>query len=578
MMDHRNRAKLIDVPERRDLVQPLEFREDAANGDIILEGYAATWDPYDCYGGPERGGWVEQIDPSAVKRTLAEKPDLMLLINHEGLPIARTTSGNLDLSTDSHGLFVRARLDPSDPDVQRLAPKMKNRGKGNRPLMDEMSFAFRVKDQDWDQNYTNRKITELSLQKGDVSVVNYGMNPNTRTALNDAMGSLTSLSDKELVEVRNSAPPQVAEAIDILRRAWRSGEKPPNDPDSDDDPDKKKAKKHNNEKGDDLNGRGATVDFNGSHLLYDGQCVTCSSTRMGMAEGTPYADPGYLDSERQAASNNGVQRLPMDETHVRASWTHVQQPKNQRGYSIDQLASIKVALRAARKKFGQDDEKPADQADKDQDKDKVTDKKSQAEAGTPVEISHIEQVRKFGGGVTLVAVMTDGTRTPLPSFRTDAAPPVPTAAIPALDASKLVSGVSGFLGFGQDARMTETENGKKVVHPDDDDDDDEDRAGKPPWVKDDDDDDEDEKKGKVPPQFIDQIHDKEKGKDKGDDAGNDDDPKKKKGDPSPKGDQRDDDEPDKRSIEDRLAAIRRPGDLPPKVSVSDGLAYIKSLA
>ena len=38
------------------------------------------------------------------------------------------------------------------------------------------------------------------------------------------------------------------------------------------------------------------------------------------------------------------------------------------------------------------------------------------------EFSHYESVRQLGGGVTLVAVMNDGSRTPLPSFRDTGSP------------------------------------------------------------------------------------------------------------------------------------------------------------
>jgi hypothetical protein len=33
--------------------------------------------------------------------------------------------------------------------------------------------------QDWNSDRSERKITEVSLDRGDVSVVNYGANPNT---------------------------------------------------------------------------------------------------------------------------------------------------------------------------------------------------------------------------------------------------------------------------------------------------------------------------------------------------------------------------------------------------------------
>lgn len=177
MRDSTKRGQLVDVREVRHAPQ-FELRADNSD-ELTLTGYASTFEPYDMYGGPARGGWIEQLDKKAFTRTLRESPDLHLLINHEGAPLARTKSGTLTLSVDRKGLKVSARLDRADPDVQRLESKMK------RGDMDEMSFAFRVKNQTWsaaagfDDPQSYRLITEVSLHKGDVSVVNFGANPTT---------------------------------------------------------------------------------------------------------------------------------------------------------------------------------------------------------------------------------------------------------------------------------------------------------------------------------------------------------------------------------------------------------------
>lgn len=174
-----------DAPERRGLaVTDFEMRK---SGDkLSLTGYASVFEArYDIYGGPSKGGWTEVVDRSAFDVTLREKPDLHLLINHEGLPLARTKSGTLLLSTDKVGLRVEAPdLDRRDPDVQRLEIKME------RGDLDEMSFAFRVKDDDWDDDTDERRLLEVSLHKGDVSVVNFGANPATSAQLNSALAQL----------------------------------------------------------------------------------------------------------------------------------------------------------------------------------------------------------------------------------------------------------------------------------------------------------------------------------------------------------------------------------------------------
>jgi HK97 family phage prohead protease len=234
MNPFKNRERILDVREERTGATPFEFREDAATGYVILRGYAATYEPYDCYGGPDAGGWVEQLRANSFDRTLQANPDVMLLLNHTGAPLARTKSGTMTLSADRRGLIVEARLDPSDPDVQALLPKMR------RGDLDEMSFAFRVKDQEWDANYTHRTITEVSLQKGDVSVVNYGMNPNTRVAIAEGtVGALASLSGRQLAELRRLDGDLIDRAIDNLNRAKDSAMLP-QEKDAMDDEDKDK--------------------------------------------------------------------------------------------------------------------------------------------------------------------------------------------------------------------------------------------------------------------------------------------------------------------------------------------------
>lgn len=222
----RNRpTQITDAPEHREIpIERIELRDGDGDDDneIVLEGYASTFEEYDMYGGPQSYGWIERIDPKAFDITLREKPDLHLLINHAGMPLARTKSGNLDLKADGTGLKVTARLDKRDPEVQSLAVKME------RGDMDEMSFAFRVKAQEWraadgfeDDNQSYRTITEVSLHKGDVSVVNWGANPNTSVGLRslpDAVKMLADADADELAEVRSADGDLLVRAVENLSK------------------------------------------------------------------------------------------------------------------------------------------------------------------------------------------------------------------------------------------------------------------------------------------------------------------------------------------------------------------------
>jgi HK97 family phage prohead protease len=158
--------------EMRTVAASFELRGDAAAP--VLEGYAATFNQeYDL--GPFR----ERIHPDAFSRTLSVGADVRLLVDHAGQPLARTKSGTLTLSTDRRGIRARATLDPSDPDVQRLLPKMR------RGDLDQMSFAFRVPKggESWSDDMSLRTLNEVNLAGGDVSVVTYPANPDTSVSV-----------------------------------------------------------------------------------------------------------------------------------------------------------------------------------------------------------------------------------------------------------------------------------------------------------------------------------------------------------------------------------------------------------
>lgn len=210
-----DRHQLRDAPERRSIAADgFEIR---SKGDgLALTGYASVFDNgYQVLGGPPYG-WVERVDKRAFDTTLAAKPDLHLLINHEGMPLARTKSGTLRLSTDSKGLLVEADLDRRDPDVQRLETKME------RGDMDEMSFAFRVKADQWSDDDTERTLTEVSLHKGDVSVVNFGANPATSAQLNsmqEALDLLANVDPEQAMAEMRSGDTRAMERLTAARES-----------------------------------------------------------------------------------------------------------------------------------------------------------------------------------------------------------------------------------------------------------------------------------------------------------------------------------------------------------------------
>jgi len=193
----------------------VEERNSNDNDTLLFTGYASVFNkPYGVR--DSRGQYNETIKPGAFKKTLKEQDDVRFLVNHDGIPLARTSSGTLELEEDDYGLFVRAELDPSNPTVAEVASAMK------RGDLNEMSFAFAAIKDNFDQNGENREVNEARLF--DVSVVTYPANPWAGAKLRGV--DIENLH-KELVEARSGEQAteilesfinQVAESDDVDKK------------------------------------------------------------------------------------------------------------------------------------------------------------------------------------------------------------------------------------------------------------------------------------------------------------------------------------------------------------------------
>jgi HK97 family phage prohead protease len=160
---------------------PAEIRSDDAGLHVV--GYAAVFNQETDIGGMFR----EVIAPGAFSEAIG-RDDVVFLINHDGLPLARTRSGTLKLTQDDHGLRMETTLDPDDPDVKAIAGKMK------RGDLDKMSFAFFPEVQVWDEsgNIPLRTIRKAALY--DVSVVTTPAYAGTEIALRSLAASRATRS------------------------------------------------------------------------------------------------------------------------------------------------------------------------------------------------------------------------------------------------------------------------------------------------------------------------------------------------------------------------------------------------
>jgi len=170
---------------------PAEIRSDADG--IKVEGYAAVFGEETDIGGMFR----EVIERGAFKDAIG-RDDVVFLINHEGLPLARTRSGTLKLSEDDHGLKIETMLDPDDPDVKSIAGKMK------RGDLDKMSFAFYPEVQEWDEEgeIPLRTIKKASLH--DVSVVTSPAYSGTEIALRSLEASRKAVKRSNIPNKRRA--------------------------------------------------------------------------------------------------------------------------------------------------------------------------------------------------------------------------------------------------------------------------------------------------------------------------------------------------------------------------------------
>lgn len=189
------------IERRTFTVQDVEARQ-AEDGTMRLLGYAAVFNDSSV-----PLPFKETIAPGAFRKTLSETPDVRLLVNHEGLPLARTKNGTLTLSEDDRGLYMDAVI--ADTQEGRDLYTLIARGD-----VDQMSFAFRVIRQKWSEDRSTRTLTEVSLADGDVSVVTYPAYPTTMVEARD----LRTLDGESLLVVQGVLS-KIAESHDYLSEA-----------------------------------------------------------------------------------------------------------------------------------------------------------------------------------------------------------------------------------------------------------------------------------------------------------------------------------------------------------------------
>jgi HK97 family phage prohead protease len=170
----------------------LELRalDDSEDG-WIVSGYAAVFDSPS-----EPLPWTEYVKRGAFRKTIKDGADVRLLIDHTGVPLARTKSGTLKLREDEKGLYMEARLDPNNPDAVKMRSALM------RGDVSQMSFAFETIKDSWNKDRSVRELREVKLH--DVSIVTYPAYEETSAEIRNSNTNETSVDTVAQTSLRKA--------------------------------------------------------------------------------------------------------------------------------------------------------------------------------------------------------------------------------------------------------------------------------------------------------------------------------------------------------------------------------------
>lgn len=176
----------------------------AIDEEFTVEGYATTFNqPYVLYSEP---GWTlrEQVAPTAFDN--ADMTDVILQYNHAGRVYARKSNGTLELSSDEHGLRVRANLGGT-----AAGRELYNEIAGG--YTNKMSFGFTVETD-------TRETTEAEDGSVDILRTITGIKK-----LYDVSAVSLPANDATIISARTDGEGVIAEAREEFARAKEARER-----------------------------------------------------------------------------------------------------------------------------------------------------------------------------------------------------------------------------------------------------------------------------------------------------------------------------------------------------------------
>jgi len=204
--------------EHRTVPDAIELRLDGDKAPRLI-----GWAPVFNAKSRDLGGFQEIVKPGATAKTIQERGnDIHLLIEHMGLPLATSRGKTLTLEEDERGLRFETELEPNDPDVQRILPKIR------RGDMNSTSFGFIPVKERWDHSTkpSTRILDEIRLF--DVSIVSRPAYPQGEVKLRSLLAAAGldedgTLLPELMLRIQRGAPllsedrAFLRDTIDLLR-------------------------------------------------------------------------------------------------------------------------------------------------------------------------------------------------------------------------------------------------------------------------------------------------------------------------------------------------------------------------
>lgn len=170
-----------------------EYRAfDFTADEMIVEGKAVSFDKAEVMYVVDGIEFREKISARAFDN--AKMDDVVLNIDHEGKPAAKTKNGTLELRKTDEGLFIRADLS-KNATGRELYEDIKN------GFYDKMSFAFTVRKDNYDKQTRTRTIEEIDTL-WDVSSVTHPAYEATNISARSFFEAEAEMERKALAEAR----------------------------------------------------------------------------------------------------------------------------------------------------------------------------------------------------------------------------------------------------------------------------------------------------------------------------------------------------------------------------------------